>query len=400
MKVFLEQGPAEPLSITKALMDQIDHIHGIQIEIMPITNVNKVPFADQRYTEHWKIYTFFGGSSLSKAISEKRVEYVPICVSEIPAALRGLYCPDVALIQVTAPDNSGFCNFGLAADYKRAVIEAASTVIAQVNNKMPVTCGDTGVHLSDIDYIMEEDTELIQIAPTKPREMEKEIASYVADLVPDGSVIQIGIGSVPDAILTALLNKHDLGIHSGLLSDRMLDLIEAGVVTGKFKNLNPGKVVGTLLIGTERLYKFCHRNPLIELYPVTYTHNRSIVNQLDNFVSINSAIEVDLTGQVNSETINGKQLAGIGGQVDFARIARLSKGGISIIAIPSIANGKTKIVPQLTQVSVTRTDADYVITEYGIANLRYRSLRERAKALVQIAHPDFRKELSYWGQKV
>jgi 4-hydroxybutyrate CoA-transferase len=177
-------------------------------------------------------------------------------------------------------------------------------------------------------------------------------------------------------------------------------LIEAGVVTGKFKNLNPGKVVGALLIGTERLYRFCDRNPLIELYSVAYTHNRSIVSQLDNFVSINSAIEVDLTGQVNSGMINGKQLAGVGGQVDFARIARLSKGGISIIAIPSIANGKTKIVPKLAEVSATRTDADYVITEYGIAHLRYRSLRERAKALMQIAHPDFRKDLSYWGQKV
>jgi len=400
MKVFLEQGPAEPLAITRALMEQIDHIHGIQIEILPIPNVNKVPFADQRYTEHWKIYTFFGGFSLSKAISEKRVEYVPISVSEIPAALRGLYCPDIALIQVTGPDNCGFCNFGLAADYKRTVVEAARTTIAQVNNRMPVTCGDTGVHLSDIDYIMEEDTELIQVAPTNPGEVEKEIAGYVADLVPDRSVIQIGIGSVPDAILTALLDKHDLGIHSGLLSDRILDLIEAGVVTGKFKNLNPGKVVGALLIGTERLYRFCDRNPLIELYSVAYTHNRSIASQLDNFVSINSAIEVDLTGQVNTAMIDGKQLAGVGGQVDYARIARLSKGGISIIAIPSIANGKTKIVPQLGEVSVTRTDVDFVVTEYGIANLRYRSLRERANALVEIAHPDFRVDLEHWAQKV
>lgn len=402
-RVFLEQGPGEPLGVVREMMRQASRLKGIQLVIVPLPGVNKVPFVAPEYTEHWQIYSFFGGPALSRAIAEKRVEYVPINLSEIPAALHGVWRPDVAVIQVSPPDSAGFCSLGITVDYNRAAVDAAALVIAQVNRNMPVTCGDAAVHLSEITCIWEEDTELIQVPPTEPGEVEKQIATHVASLVPDGSTIQIGIGSVPDAILTALMDKRDLGIHSGLFSDRMLDLVEAGVVTGKKKTINPRKVVTGLLLGTERLYRFCHRNPLVELYPTTYTHNRAIVSRLDNFISINSVVEIDLTGQVNSEVINGNQISGIGGQIDFARIARLSRGGKAIFAMPSVARGKSKIVPRLSPdvpVSTARVEVDYVVTEFGIAELRHRSLRERAKALVQIAHPDFREELKSWVQKI
>lgn len=402
-RVYIEQGPAEPFALTEALMRNAASIAGITLIIVAISNINKTPFAVPPYTDYWKAYCFFGTPELWRPIAEKKVEYVPTNLSEIPTALHTVLRPDVAMIQVSPPDAAGFCNLGIAVDYNWAAIEAASTVIAQVNKKMPVTCGNTGVHLSEIDWVVEADTELAEYPSSTPGEVEKLIAAQVAALVPDGATIQVGIGGVPDAILTALLDKHELGIHSGLLSDLMLDLIEAGVVTGKQKNIDRRKVTVGVLMGTSRLYQFCDRNPLVELYPVTYTHNRALASQLDNFISINSAIEVDLTGQINCEQVNGQQIAGIGGQIDFIRIAKLSRGGKSIITMPATVKGKSKIVPQLalgTPTSTARVDVDCVVTEYGVADLRYRSLRERAMALAAIAHPDFRAELQQEAEKL
>jgi 4-hydroxybutyrate CoA-transferase len=403
MKVYLEQGPAEPMSIVEGLMNQAGSIGAIELIVLPMPGVNKVLFATGEYLNHWRIYAFFGGQPLRGGIAEKKIEYIPVNVSEIPAALCGPLRPDAALVQVSPPGPDGFCSLGPAADYNCPAIEYASMVIAQVNGCMPVTCGDTGVHLSDIDYVIEKDIELIQVPPSRPGEVEQQVAENVAALVPDGSTIQVGIGGIPDAILAALVNKRDLGIHSGLMSERMVDLMESGVVTGRKKSINRQKAVTGVLLGTDRLYGFCDRNPMVELYPASYTHNRAVISRLDNFISINSVIEIDLTGQVNSEVVDGGQLSGVGGQVDFARIARLSSGGKSIFAMPSTARGKSKIVPQLKQgvpVTTPRVDVDYVVTEFGAACLRHRSLRERAKALIEIAHPDFREELRYWAEKV
>jgi 4-hydroxybutyrate CoA-transferase len=402
-RVYVEQGPAEPRLLVEELMRQVSRTKGIELIIAPLPNVNRVPFADPAYTEHWRVYSFFGGQSISKAMAEKRIEYVPIHLSEIPAALGGDFRPDFSLIQVTPPDSAGLCNFGVAVDYNRAAIEASKTVIAQVNYRMPTTCGNSGVYLSEIDYIVEGDTDLIQVPGTQPGEKERQIAENVVELIPDGSTIQIGLGTIPDAILTALHNKRDLGIHSGFLCEKMLDLIEAGVVTGNKKEINPRTAVAGVLLGTDRLYKYCDRNPIVELHPTTYTHDPRIVSRLKNFISINSVIEIDLTGQINAEMVNGQQMSGVGGQADFARIARLSPGGKSIIAMPSSAKGRSKIVPHLNPgmpVSNARADVDYVVTEYGVADLRYRSLSERAKALIKIAHPDFRDELKHWVRKI
>ena len=402
LKVYIEQGPAEPFALIRGMMKSVERTRGIKLVIVPLPIINKVPFATPEYTDCWQIYTFFGGPALRKPIKEGRVKYVPIHMSEIPAAIMGPFRPDIAVIQVSPPDAAGYCSLGPAVDYNPAAIEAASTVIAQVNKRLPVTFGDSRVHLSRIQYLVEEESDLNLVPPVGTGTVESQIAGYVADLVSDGSTIQIGMGSLPDAILTAFLGKRELGVHSGMLSDRIVDLIEAGVVTGSRKKLNNGKVVAGVLVGTDRLYKFCHRNPMVEMYPTTYTHNRGLISQLENFVSINSAIEIDLTGQVNSETIIGEYITGIGGQVDFARIGRLSNGGKSIFAFPSMAKGKSRIVPQLqagVPVSTPRSDVDYVVTEFGVANLRYRSLRERARALIGVAHPDFRPELKKWSER-
>ena len=402
MKVFLEQAAGEPSALINALMKHAGKTKEIQLVIVPIANVNKTPFAASEYAGHWQVYTFASTPSLRRPITERTTHYIPAHLSEIPPAISETIRPDIALIQVSPPDTSGFCNLGVAVDYTRAAIETASTVIAQVNNRMPVTSGDTGVHLSEITHLVEADAELIQFPSTTPGAVDRQIGELVATLVPDGATVQFGIGSLPDAILGALMKKHDLGIHSGLITDLVVDLIEAGVITGKRKKINPRKVVATMLIGTERLYRFCDRNPTVELYQATYTHNRAIISQLDNFISINSAIEIDLTGQINCESVNGEQVATVGGQVDFIRIARLSRGGKAIIAMPSTIKGKSKIIPQLNSgapVSTARTDVDYIVTEFGVACLRHRSLRERARSLAEIAHPDFRKELSFWAQK-
>ena len=346
-RVFIEQGPAEPLVLVDELCRSVHRLRGIQIMIVPITDVNMVPFAKPEYTNHWQIFSFIGSGNLRTAISENRVEYVPIHVSEIPSALYGRFCPDVSMIQVTPPDSFGFCNFGIEVDYNRAAVDGASITIAQVNNCMPVICGDTGIHISEINYFVEKNSKLIELAPTEPNEVEKNIAFNVANLVDNGSTIQIGVGKLMDAILLELRDKCDLGIHSGLLSDRMLDLIESGAVTGMRKNINPRKVVAALLLGTEKLYRSCEHNTLIELYPVSYTHNRSVISKIENFISINSSIEIDLTGQVNSEAANDEIIAGVGGQFDFVRIGRLSPGGKSILAIPSMTKRRSRIVAKL-----------------------------------------------------
>ncbi|MHB8986522.1 MAG: acetyl-CoA hydrolase/transferase family protein, partial [Eubacteriales bacterium] len=263
---------------------------------------------------------------------------------------------------------------------------------------MPFAGGDSFIHLSEIDWIVERDDVLIEVPMGKPGELEEEIARLVAGLVPDGAAVQLGIGALSDAIALALREKVNLGIHSGLFSEAMLELVESGAVTGMRKEINPRKVVAATVTGTSRVYRFCDRNPGLELYQTTYTHNPYVIGKLTNFISINSCLEIDLTGQVNAEVAGSRLISGVGGQMDFIRGARLSPGGKAIMAIPSTARGGqvSRIVPRLNQnvpVSTPRAEVDYVVTEYGIAELRYRTLREKAKALISVAHPNFRAEL-------
>lgn len=317
---------------------------------------------------------------------------------QVPELLKNQLPVDVALIQVSEPDQQGYCSFGVSVDYTKPAAEMAGIVIAQVNKKMPRTMGDSFIHISDIDYIVEYTEDLLELPLPKIGEVEKAIGENCAKLVSDGDTLQLGIGAIPDAVLMFLKDKKDLGIHSEMISDGVIELVESGVITNKRKNLNPGKAVVTFLMGSRKLYDFVDNNPMIAMYPVDYVNNPLIAMQNDNLISINSCVQVDLTGQVASESIGYKQISGVGGQVDFVRAASMSKGGKSIIAIASTtSNGKvSKIVNTLDMgaiVTTSRTDVDYIVTEYGIAKLKGKSLRERAMALINIAHPDFRDEL-------
>jgi 4-hydroxybutyrate CoA-transferase len=295
-------------------------------------------------------------------------------------------------------DEHGFFSFGVSNDYTKPAAEAAKIVIAQVNDKMPRTMGDSFIHISDIDYIVEANHEIIELKPPKIGEIERAIGENCASLVEDGSTLQLGIGAIPDAVLLFLKDKKDLGIHSEMISDGVLELVEAGVITNKAKSIHPGKIIVTFLMGTKRLYDFIDNNPVVEMYPVNYVNDPRVIMQNSKMVSINSCVQVDLMGQVSSESVGLTQISGVGGQVDFVRGANMCKDGKSIIAMPSTAaKGKvSKIVPLLDEgaaVTTGRNDVDYIVTEYGIAKLKGKTLKDRAKALISIAHPDFKDGL-------
>jgi 4-hydroxybutyrate CoA-transferase len=301
---------------------------------------------------------------------------------------------DVLLMQVTPPDAEGFCSYGVSVDYTEAAAQSARTVIAQMNSRLPRT-GGSRIHLDALTCIVEQDEAVIELTPPKIGEIELKIGENVAALIPDGATLQLGIGAIPDAVLLSLKGKKDLGIHSEMFSDGVVLLAEAGVVNNRRKNLHPGKFIATFLMGSRKLYDFAHNNPDVELHPVDYTNAPHIIGQIENLISINSALQVDLMGQVNAEMIGSKQFSGTGGQVDFVRGAGLSPGGKSIIALPSTAAKGTisRICLELDKgsaVTTSRNDVHYVVTEYGAADLRGKSLRQRAEALINISHPDFR----------
>lgn len=309
---------------------------------------------------------------------------------------------NVAIIHVSLPDEHGYCSCGVSVDYSLHAAanarENGGIVIAQVNQFMPRTLGDSFIHVSQIDYIVEHDEPITELEPPIITDVERDIGRNCASLIKDGDCLQLGIGSIPDAVLLFLKEKKHLGIHSEMFSDGVVELVEAGVIDNSVKNFHNGKMVATFLMGTSRLYTFVHNNPMVYMAPASYTNDPYIAGQNDNLVSINSAIQIDLLGQVCAETIGTTQFSGVGGQVDFVRAAAISKGGRSIIAMPSTASGGniSKIVPFLDQgaaVTTSRNDVEYVVTEYGVANLRYHTMRDRAKALIKIAHPDFRNQL-------
>jgi 4-hydroxybutyrate CoA-transferase len=305
---------------------------------------------------------------------------------------------DVALIQLSPPDNKGNLSFGVSADYTVAAAESAKIVLAEVNKQMPWTEGST-IHISQIDFLVETNHELLELPIPEISEIEEKIGFYVASLIPDKSNLQLGIGAIPDAVLKFLTEKKDLGIHSEMFSDGVVDLYEQGVITNKYNNLNPGKLTATFLMGTKRLYDFVNNNQNVVMRPVDYTNKISIAGQVNRLISINSAIQVDLYGQVCADTMGFQQFSGVGGQVDFVRASSISKDGKSIVALPSTNKKKTasRIVSQLYEgacVTTSRNDVHYIITEYGIADLRGKTVRQRAHSLIGVAHPDFRDRLT------
>ncbi|MFV0497691.1 MAG: acetyl-CoA hydrolase/transferase family protein [Candidatus Fimivivens sp.] len=367
------------------------------VEIVHMVAMGKGAYCTPEMKPHFRHNSLFVGACTRSAISEGRGDFTPCFFFEIPRLFHTTLPVDVALVQVTPPDEAGNVSLGISVDYTLEAIKSAKLVIAQVNRNMPFTYGDGVIPVTDIDVFVEHDAPLIQLSPPKIGEVERAIGEHCASLIQDGDTLQLGIGAIPDAVLLFLKDKRDLGVHSEMISDGVLALAEAGVITNSKKTLKPGKFVVTFLMGTQRLYDFVHKNKDVEIYPVDYVNSPFVIAQNDNLVSINSCVQVDLMGQVASETIGPLQISGTGGQVDFVRGASASRGGRSIMAMPSTAKGKiSKIVPLLDEgaaVTTCRNDVDYVVTEYGVAHLKGETLRQRAKNLIAIAHPNFRPEL-------
>ena len=396
-RIFIGSGAATPQVLVQGLALHSDQFY--DNELLHILTLGADPTAQEQLSSRFRHSAFFLGSNMRDAVHNSRADYTPIFLSEIPTLFsKGLVPVDVALIQVSLPDSHGFVSYGVSVDIVKPATEAAKLVIAQVNPKMPRTLGNSFIHLDQIDALVWSDEPLPELESGEPGKVSMKIGRYVASLIQDGSTLQMGIGSSPNAVLANLGDKKNLGIHTEMFSDGVLPLIEQGVINNSKKTLHRGKIITSFVMGTQKLYDFVNDNPLVEFHPSQYTNDPFLIAQHDKMVAINSAIQVDLTGQVCADSIGHKLYSGIGGQVDFIRGAARSRQGRPIIALPSTAKGETlsRIVLQLSDgagVVTTRGDVHYVVTEYGVANLFGKSIRHRALALINIAHPKFRKGL-------
>ena len=399
-RVFLSPGCGEPQYLLNELV-KLGTTEGAlnDVEIVHMLTVGSAPHAQKRYDRYFRHNSLFVGPGVRSAVSEGVADYTPIFLSEIPALFRSGRMPlDVALIQVTPPDNFGFCSLGVSVEAVKAAAESAELVIAQVNPQMPRTLGDSFIHVEELDVIVEHEEAILEVSASEPDDVARAIARHATRLIENGSTIQAGIGKIPNAVLYGLADKRDLGVHTEMFSDGLIDLIESGVVNNSKKTFHPGKVVATFCIGTRRLYDYIDNNPMFEFHPVEYNSSPVNIAKNEKMVAINTALQVDLTGQVCADSLGYKIYSGIGGQADFIRGAALAPQGKPIIALPSTAQDGTvsRIVPHLSEgagVVTTRGDVHYVVTEYGVAYLHGKSLRERAIALIQIAHPRFREQL-------
>ena len=403
MRVYIQPGCAEPETLVEALMKRGPFVH--DVEIVHMMTMGAAPYVAPEMAGHFRHNAVFIGANVRDAINDGRADYTPIYLSEIEGLFESGAMPiDVALIQVSPPDAHGFCSFGVGVDTTLTAAKVARYVIAQVNDQMPRTYGDSFIHVNDVDAIVEACRPLCAMKKPASTDLQVAIAKNVASLIEDGAVLQTGIGGIPDAVLPFLMDRKDLGVHSELISDNVIPLIEAGVLTGARKNFKPRKIIVGFVLGTRQIFDFVDDNPIFEFHPTAYTNDPGFIARNDNMVAINSALQVDLTGQVCSDSIGNRFYSGIGGQVDFLRGASRSKGGKPIIAISSTAkNGSiSRIVPMLDPgagVVTSRGLVRYVVTEYGVAFLHGKCIRERAKALIEIAHPKFREELYEYCEK-
>jgi acyl-CoA hydrolase len=405
-RVYVSGNAATPYPLLHALARRKSEL--TDVELTHVLLLGEDPLASPEMETHFRHNSLFVGPADREAVNEGRADYIPIFLYEIPDLFRsGQMEIDVALIHTSPPDHHGFMSFGVECLASKAAAETAKTIVALVNEKMPRTLGDSFIHVSGVTKVVESAEDLPELPRKEATELEKKVASYIADLVEDGATLQLGIGGIPDAVLRQLINKRNLGIHTEMISDGVMELIEAGVITGAQKTFHPGKVVSTFVLGTRTLYDFVNNNPVLELHPVNHTNDPFIIAQNEKMTAVNSAIEVDVTGQICADSIGTRIYSGFGGQVDFIRGAARSVGGKPIIALPSTARGGTisRIAPHLklgSGVVTTRADVHYVVTEYGVAYLHGKNLRERTKAVIEIAHPDFREELlkAAWERKL
>ena len=394
--VFIHGAAATPTPLIEALSKRRD-LEGVRTYHIHLEG--DVPFAEKECEGRFSPTSLFTGKTLRKPLEEGRVDFMPIFLSDIPTLFTTRRIPlDIAILQVSPPDKHGYCTLGTSVDCALAAARSAKTIIAEINEQMPRTHGNTLIPFNSIAAFIHTNRPLPSHPPGHPDEAESAIGGHIAPLVPNGATMQMGIGAIPEAVLSRLFDKVDLGIHTEMFSDRVVDLVDAGVITNRRKKVHPGRITTSFCVGSKRLYDFVNDNPFVEFYPAEHTNDTAVIRKNDNVVAVNSAIEIDLTGQVVADSIGHRIFSGIGGQMDFMRGAALSNGGVPIIAFPSTAtNGKfSRIVSTLKPgagVVTTRGHVHWVVTEYGAVDLWGRSLRQRAELLISIAHPDFRGEL-------
>jgi acetyl-CoA hydrolase len=396
--VWVHPGCNTPTTLINAMVERAPELE--DVEVVHILTLAEAPYASPGMVGHFRHRSLFTGGNVRDAVNEGRADFVPIHLHQVPQLIsRGELPVNVALIHISPPDEHGFCSYGVGVDATKTAVENADTVIAMINRQMPRTLGDSFVHVSKLTKVVEVDEELIQHPMSaEVSEVARQIGGNIASLIPDGATIQMGIGEIPDAVLDFLEDKKHLGVHTEMFSDGLVDLFEAGVVTNEKKSLHRGKIVASFVIGTRRAFDFVDNNPFMEFHPNEYVNDPFVVARNDKMVAINSALAIDLTGQVCADSIGTKIYSGFGGQLDFVRGAARSDGGVPIIALPSTAKSGTisRVVDTLipgSGVVTTRADVHYVVTEYGTADLFGRSIRERARALIDISHPDFREDL-------
>lgn len=398
--VLIGHAAAEPDGLVNAMVDYAVEQDLRDIHIVQQHDMGACKFFEPGLEKHFKYASLFIGARSRNYVAEGKGDFVPVFFNRIPDYVTNMDPAQVFLVTLSEPDEHGYCSYGLSCDFAKEAGERPGTkVIGAVNPNMPRVMGDNFIHVSNLEAIVESDEPIHEHGRPVIGEVEEKIGANIAELVQDGDCLQLGIGAIPDAVLKFLGNKKDLGIHSEMISDGLMDLYETGAITGKRKNIDKGRMVITFMMGTKELYDFVNDNPAICMKPVSYVNDPFIISQNDNVVSINSALQTDLMGQVCAETIGLKQYSAVGGQMDFVRGASASKGGRSIIAFGATTKGGTisKIVPFLTQgaaVTTSRNDVDYIVTEYGVAHLKGKSLRARARALINIAAPAFRDDLS------
>ena len=391
-RLYLGGGSGVPIELIRGLTDRGDELR--DVEITHILTFADAPYVAPEYQGAFRVNALFIGPNVRQAVQKGQADFTPIFLSEIPGLFKGGILPiDAALVSLSSPDEHGFCSFGVEVGTSKPAAESARLIIAEVNRQMPRTLGDSFIHVSRLHHPLPE-------APQGGSSEEHlQVGAHIAEMIPDGATLQMGIGSIPDAVLQNLGGHKELGVHTELFSDGIIDMVEAGVITCSRKTFHRGKIVAGFLFGSQRLYEFVHNNPIIEMHPTDYVNDPFNIAQNDNMVAINSAIQVDLTGQVCADSVGPHIFSGVGGQLDFIRGAARSKGGLPIIAFLSTAKNDmvSRIVPMLYEgagVVTTRNDVHYVVTEYGVASLYGKSVRERARELINIAHPKFRDELT------